>query len=214
MNATDSQSASQGRRRPWTLISLALLAAVVLVYLVVIGGLRLRPQGTQGPAIGRRLPYLQLEPLTGDSQSVSLDDLRGRVTLVNFWGTWCPPCRLEFPEIVELAARFGKQDDFRLYAVSCGQGNDEGLDTLHSETLEFLDASKVTLPTYADQNAASRRALDIALDLGGFAYPTTLVLDRQGTIRGFWVGYGSRSAREMAALIQELLQAPPDEPAP
>ncbi len=213
MNATDSQSASQGRRHAWPWLALALLAAVVLVYLTIVGGPGRQPEGTQGPAIGRRLPYLQLEPLTGDSQPVSLDDLRGRVTLVNFWGTWCPPCRLEFPEIVELAARFGKQDDFWLYAVSCGQGDDERLDTLRSETLEFLAASKTTLSTYADQNAASRRAMTLALDLDGFAYPTTLVLDRQGTIRGFWVGYGSRTAREMAALIQELLQAPGDKPA-
>ena len=213
MNATPSQSVPQGRSRARSWLSLVLLAALVLMYVVLVGGPGRQSEGTQGPAIGRRLPYLQLEPLTGDSQPVSLEDLRGRVTLVNSWGTWCPPCRREFPEIVELAARFGKQENFRLYAVSCSQESDEHLDTLRSETVGFLKESKVTLPTYADENAASRRALAIALDLEGFAYPTTLVLDRQGTIRGFWVGYSPRAAREMAAVIQELLAEPAVKPA-
>ena len=176
--------------------------------------LRHGPLGTEGPSIGRRLPYLRLEGLTGDSKGVSLDDLTGRVTVVNYWGTWCPPCIREFPQIVELAARFGKHADFRLYAVSCGDsGSDAELIKLGQETRQFLKSNMFDLPTYADQNAASRRAMTMALDLdgGGLAYPTTIILDRNATVRGMWQGFDP-APREMAELIETLLAASPAEP--
>ena len=208
MDATQGAPAGQktAGRRSW--ISFLLLVAAILVYVAIVGGRRRAPSGAEGPAIGRRLPYFRLEPLSGDSTSVSLEDLSGRVTVVNYWGTWCPPCVREFPQIVELAEKFGKHEDFRLYAVSCGSsGNDADLSELGEETRQFLQSNRFTLPTYADQNAASRRAMTVALDFDGgeMAYPTTLVLDRSTTIRGLWQSYDPRAAREMATLIEELL---------
>lgn len=189
---------------------MAVLAALVFAYLALVGRGR-TSLGTQGPAIGRKLPYLELQPLTGDAQWVSLRDLAGHVTVVNYWGTWCPPCRTEFPHIVELASHFADRKDFKLLAVSCGsEGSDAELDVLRDETQAFLKSKNVTLPTYADQHAASRRELARYLKLDSFAYPSTLILDRQGTIRGFWEGYASGSELEMRDLVQQLL----DEPAP
>ena len=162
MDATQGAPAGQktAGRRSW--ISFLLLVAAILVYVAIVGGRRRAPSGAEGPAIGRRLPYFRLEPLSGDSTSVSLEDLSGRVTVVNYWGTWCPPCVREFPQIVELAEKFGKHEDFRLYAVSCGSsGNDADLSELGEETRQFLQSNRFTLPTYADQNAASRRASSV-----------------------------------------------------
>lgn len=186
-------------------ITLALVAAGVLVYVLLVTTPADGPSGTKGPAIGRRLGYLHLEGLTGGAQNVSLDDLEGRVTLVNYWGTWCLPCLREFPDIVELRDRFSGHDDFRLYAVSCGEGNDHSLGELRAETETFLSSRQVTMPTYADANGASRQAMVLVLGLGEMAYPTTLVLDRQGVIRGFWRGYDRGAAREMSDLIEQLL---------
>jgi thiol-disulfide isomerase/thioredoxin len=212
MDATQPAPAERKPTAARSWISLLVLVAAILVYVAVVGGPRRGPMGTEGPSIGRHLPYLQLEPLTGDSKAVSLDDLAGRVTLLNYWGTWCPPCIREFPEIVQLGARFAARPDFRLYAVSCGgEGNDSDLNQLAHETRQFLESNRVELPTYADRNAASRRAMTVALDLAGgqMAYPTTIVLDRDSTIRGLWQGYDPRAAREMAALIESLLAASP-----
>lgn len=212
MDATQGAPAGQKTFGGRSWISFLLLVAAILVYVAIVGGRRGPPSGAEGPAIGRRLPYFRLEPLTGDSKSVSMDDLSGRVTVVNYWGTWCPPCLREFPQIVELAAKFGKHDDFRLYAVSCGaSGNDAELGELGEETRQFLLSNRFALPSYADQNAASRRAMTVALDFDGgeMAYPTTLVLDRSATIHGLWQGYDPRAAREMAQLIEELLQESP-----
>ena len=114
MDATHSPGVSEGRSRAWTWTSLAVLAALVFAYLALVGRGR-TSSGTQGPAIGRKLPYLELQPLTGDSKWTSLRDLAGHVTVVNYWGTWCAPCRLEFPHIVELALKFGDRDDFNRF---------------------------------------------------------------------------------------------------
>ncbi len=152
--------------------------------------------------------HFRLEPLTGASKAVSLDDLSGDVTLVNFWGTWCGPCQLELPHIVDLAVEFGDRQDFNLYAVSCGHGSDEDLEALRTETQEFLDANKTTLPTYADQGARTRQTMTITLgsDPQEFSYPTTIVFDHQGAIRGFWQGYSGAAVDEMKSLVRELLR--------
>jgi thiol-disulfide isomerase/thioredoxin len=151
---------------------------------------------------------LRLVGLTGTSGGVWFDDLAGRVTLVNYWGTWCPPCIREFPDIVALAERFGSAEDFRLYAVSCGEGPEPSLGELRAQTTAFLASRAPELPTYADPNGESRRAMTAALGLPGMSYPTTLVLDRHGTVRGFWQGYRPRNGQEMAEVVERLLDEP------
>ncbi len=152
-------------------------------------------------ALGQKLPALQLEPLTGDSQPVTLDDLAGKVVLINFWGTWCPPCREELPDIVALDKKYRDRADFRLLAVSCGSGGETDPDVLRSETAAMLHLGRIDMPTYTDPQYVSRRALE---QLGGFdGYPTTLILDRDGVIRGLW--RGAASAEELDAQISQLL---------
>jgi thiol-disulfide isomerase/thioredoxin len=205
---TEPRRTSAGR---W--MFLAVICAAVLVWVVVATRPRPRPPGTEGPGVGQRLPTLRLEPLTGNSEGVTLADLNGRVTLLNFWGTWCGPCVLEFPHLVELSKQFADKPDFRFYPVSCGTTYQDDFDELRSETESFLKARMVELATYADPGAESRRALTMA---GGFddypGYPTTVVLDRHGVIRGLWVGYDPRSIDQMKSLVGELLEKPADHP--
>jgi thiol-disulfide isomerase/thioredoxin len=212
-NATKPRTGLAGRSAGFW-ITLAVLAAAIFAYVMLVTRPANGPSGATGPAVGRRLGYLELEGLTGGAPSVSYDDLRGRVTLLNYWGTWCPPCVREFPDIVALADKFAAHDDFRLYAVSCGQGDDRDLNELRAETESFLEAAESKLPTYADLNGASRRAMATQLGLDGMAYPTTLLIDRQAVIRGFWVGYNPSAADEMARLIQQLLDEPADDAPP
>jgi thiol-disulfide isomerase/thioredoxin len=206
-DATDAQGQLKSRPvRFW--ITLSLLAAGLFVYVVLVTTPTPAPSGTEGPAIGRRLASLRLQALSGEARGVSLDDLQDRVTLINFWGTWCPPCLREFPEIVELGLRFAPREDFRLYAVSCGERDDPTLDGLREQTADFLQSRQITMPIYADQNADTRRAMMLTLGLDDLVYPTTLVLDRQGVIRGFWQGYHHGAASEMSELVERLLAEP------
>lgn len=205
MNATNAKSASAGRGRLWPWTSLAVAAALMFAYLIVVGGLRRASPGGVGPAVGQSLPFIEFQPLTGMAQPISTESLRGKVTLINFWGTWCPPCRREFPDIVKLHDTLSGNPHFRLYAVSCGSGADEDVDELRSETQKFLEANRFSIPTHHDPGAASRRALAMVLAPEEFAYPTTIVVDPKGVIRGSWIGYDPAAQREMHALIEDLL---------
>jgi cytochrome c biogenesis protein CcmG, thiol:disulfide interchange protein DsbE len=165
------------------------------------------PDYLSQPGVGKRLPDLELEPLTGDGKSAKLDGLAGQVVAVNLWGTWCPPCRQEFPEIAELYEKLRNTPHFRLLAVSCGPGGKEDPKTLWNETKEFVADSGYEMPTYSDPNLTTRSAFDRVAGLR--AFPTTFVIDGEGRIRGVWVGYRPGIAHEIQELVEPLLQAAP-----
>lgn len=183
----------------WVWLALAGVVAIMIA-------LSQRPRDERpSPALGKRLLELKLDPLTGDSTAVTLADLAGQVVLINYWGTWCPPCRAELPDIVSLAERYRGEKDFRLLAVSCDGAGDNDIPSLRQETASFLTGAGYDLATYADPGQWSRRNLAMVTGDAHFGYPTTLLLDRQGVIRGLWVGYDSSNGIKMRELIDELL---------
>jgi thiol-disulfide isomerase/thioredoxin len=153
--------------------------------------------------VGQPLPVLELAPLTAASKGLSLDKLRGKVALVNFWGTWCGPCNEEFPHMVQLWEEFRGNPEFALVSVSCTQADKEPMDALRQETAKFLAQQGTSMPTYADSQGVSRRILDSVI--GGLAFPTTILLDRNGIIRAVWVGYGSGDQRQMEKMVEKFL---------
>ncbi len=182
-------------------------------FLIVLGALALavalmvKYQGSDssGPADGPVLQGVALAPLVYAQGPLDSSALRGRVVLLNFWGTWCRPCRDEFPHLHALYQKLRQQEAFRLVLVSClppGEPFDENL--LREETQAFLDQYNVRVPVYADPEQKTRLALD---RLGAWpgAYPTTVLLDRQGRIRYRWVGYRPGTEVEMEQQIRQLL---------
>jgi thiol-disulfide isomerase/thioredoxin len=153
--------------------------------------------------VGQRLPVLELAPLTGASEGLSLEKLRGKVALVNFWGTWCPPCNAEFPHMVELWEEFRGNPEFAFVSVSCPPAGRESTEDLREETRKFLAGQGASMPTYADDQGISRRILDGVI--GGLGYPTTILLDRGGIIRAVWAGYGSGDQKQMEKMVEKLL---------
>ncbi len=187
----------------WLLLGVAVLVAVGLL----LDRAERAPEIRQSSLVGHRLPHLQLAPLNGAERSIGLDDLTGHVTLLDFWGTWCPPCREEIPHIATLAAKYKDAPGFQVLAVSCGTDDREDVGELRADTFEFLQQQHLDLPTYFDPQAFTRQGIDM---IGGFqGYPTTLVLDRQGIIRGAWVGYQTGDERDIERVIAELLKKIP-----
>ncbi len=199
------------RRSAGSWVILAILAAIVCIYLALVVGRHTlglfpdREQASQHPAVGRTLSHLKLQPLTGDAAPVTLDELRGQIVLLNFWGTWCPPCREEFPHLAALAEKLKDQAGFRLLSVSCGTGPDNELDTLKFATQAYLQHEHSRLSTYADQSAYTRRSVAMTLEETDFAYPTTMLLDGEARIRGVWLGYIDGYTEQMQQLVDELL---------
>lgn len=196
-----------GHRFGWAAWRFSVLAALALVCFHS-GCVERQPTGG-GLGIGQPLAQLSLKPLTGDARPVELSDLKGKVVLLDFWGTWCPPCIEEFPHIAFIAAKYKHRRDFVCLPVSCG-GDSEKYDELRSGTVEFLQSYKLDLPTYWDPGEYSRAGVAMAAEFTG--YPTTLVLDRQGIIRGFFVGYARGEEREIEKCVADQLDKaePPD----
>jgi hypothetical protein len=90
-------------------------------------------------------------------------------------------------------------------AISCEPSGPEDVDALRESTQAFLDRLKIDMPTYADPDVSAREV--VAKYVGWTAYPKTLVLDRQGIVRGIWDGYAPGDEAQVEELIQRLLRA-------
>lgn len=151
----------------------------ILLVIMAVGLLCACDQGGSGQeaksakvAVGETAPDFTLQNMQGEK--VTLSDLRGQVVLVNFWATWCPPCRQEMPSMEELYQHFeGKE--FEMLAINV---EEDGPDAV----AEFLDDKTHSFPILFDEDAQVRRQYKVS------KYPETFVVDRDGTVVEHIVG--------------------------
>ena len=179
---------------------LLLLFAIGVVLLPGCGGPRPK-QGANHPAIGQPLMFLELEPLTGAGTSITAASLKGRVTLMNFWATWCGPCRIEFPHMAAMAKKLSTDPKFQYLSVNT---DDESPEDAKILAAKFLVEQHADHPTWIDSTYTTRKGLGAQLSWSG-GIPLTLVMDGTGTIRGIWNGYVRGDEVAMETLVRELL---------
>ena len=184
----------------------ALVALVVLVT-ALVGWRFLGPRffATANSTVppDTRLTALELTPLTSTSPPQALDDLRGKVTLVNFWGTWCPPCVEEFPHLAAIEKQYRGNADFRFISISLGYGEPQDIEELRAATQAFLARGGYDLPVYADPRRRTLGGLASAIETRGV--PLTLLVDRDGTITNAWIGFTTAGVDEMRMRVATLL---------
>ena len=163
--------------------------------------------GKYHPAVGKEYLPHELPPLTA-TQPMTADDLRGKVTLINFWGWWCGPCQVEFPHLMELEKSLRNNPDFRFISVasSGNPASDESDPELRDKTQAFLTERNVALLTYKDPYSAEQKRLAAFAGKSLFGLPLTVVIDRRGSIRGLWVGYYPGDELSMREVIDEGLK--------
>ncbi|WP_333843645.1 TlpA disulfide reductase family protein, partial [Pelomicrobium sp.] len=111
-------------------------------------------------------PPLALPDLSGRVHR--LEDYRGQVVLVNFWATWCPPCRAEMPSMQRLQDKLAGRP-FAILAVDMGE--------TEAEVRDFLKEVPVRFPILLDKDGAALRAWKVR------AFPTSFVVDTEGRVR-------------------------------
>jgi len=173
---------------PVTVARWAVLAILVLVLVATFRGrLFHRAVALRPPEKRAVMPVLVLKDFDGGSWSTR--ERRGEVMLVNFWATWCPPCREETPDLVALQQRYGSQG-FTVVGIS--------MDTNPREVVPgFARKFKVNYPMMVP---APGSTLADAID----SLPTSFLLDRSGRVANSFVG--QVSSEELAGQIEALLR--------
>ncbi|MDP4219700.1 MAG: TlpA disulfide reductase family protein [Bacteroidota bacterium] len=129
-------------------------------------------------------PEFTLKDVNG--KTVSLSDYRGKIVVLNFWATWCGPCRKEIPDFIELQNTYGK-DGLQFIGIALDQ---EGVEKVKP----FNDKYKISYPILIGNN-------DIADKYGGMnAIPVTFLIDRKGLIRAHYIGMRQKADLESMAL--------------
>ena len=138
------------------------------------------------PAVGSRAPAFSLAGIS--SRTVTLRQFQGRPVLVNFWATWCVPCKSEMPMLERAYRRFAG----RLAILGVDEQETAG------EVRDFVHSYHVTYPIALDQNA------DISYRYQLNGTPTSFLIDRQGVVRSITVGplSGSALQKQVRALLK------------
>ena len=172
----------------------------ILSFFVIIGCEPTRNQQTQNH-IGKIVPEISLVPLNTSDTALMLT---GKITLLNFWGTWCPPCRQELPGLARLASRLSGESRFQLIAVSCGGGARDDLDQLRGDTADFLTSTGIKISPWADPSGATRLNFTEAFDFR--AYPTTYLIGPDRKVLAIWTGYSPSVETQIAQSVARSLK--------
>jgi peroxiredoxin len=171
----------------WTVLLLAV--ALMPAFTSTVAPLLAAQRGIVKP--GEPAPNFQLRDMNG--QAVSLSDLRGKIVLVNFWATWCGPCRIEMPAMERLYRTYDRKD-FEILAVSTDA---QGV----AVTRPFQQENQLTFPILHDAD------FRVGLSYGARTLPMTFMVDRQGIVRQQIFGARDWEAPEAHQLIQMLMKS-------
>lgn len=170
--------------------SLIGVAIAVPIVLLLGYGLTRDPRAISSPLPGRPAPGFKLAQLE-NPDSVTLASLKGNVVVVNFWASWCIPCRDEHPVLLEAAARY-QPKGVKFVGIAY---NDKPHDS--KRWLQELGAS---YPSLVDPGART------AIDYGVTGVPETFILDRQGVVA--YKKFGPLTTPEITQMLDSLLALP------
>lgn len=142
---------------------------------------------------GDRAPALEAPRLGAAGETVSLASLRGRVVYVDFWASWCVPCRVSMPALEALHRRLGARG-FVVIGVN--------KDVAAADAERFLRRVPVSFPLAADPADAAARAFAVK------AMPSGYLVDRRGVVRRVHRGFTEETAAELGREVEDLLEEP------
>jgi len=164
---------------------------VLVVFLAI--GLRLNPREVPSPLIGKPVPAFKLAQLQAPAKTISPDDFKGKVWMLNVWASWCVSCREEHPVLVDLA----KQGGVNIVGLNYKD--------------ERSDAIRWLAQHGGDPYAPSAYDADgrVGIDFGVYGVPETFIIDKAGIIRHKHIGPVTPEAlqKKILPLMKELERA-------
>jgi len=149
------------------------------------------------PKLASGIAEAEMELLDGTKFKVS--DRKGKVLLLNIWGTWCGPCRAEMPHLIVMQDKYRDQG-LEIIGVNIGDGSG------NPETVEEIKAFAVTMKlnyTLARaQNSTTQQFYQVSKQS---VVPQTLLVDREGHLRGVFVGGGARIIDSMNTTLDKVM---------
>ena len=137
---------------------------------------------------GSQAPDFSVKDLSG--AEVKLSSLKGQVVMVNFWATWCPPCKEEIPSMMKLDKSMAGKP-FKMLAISIDEGGKEAV-------AAYFKKSGLSLPAYLDTDAK------VSQLYGTTGVPETFIVDKTGKIQKKIVGGMDWSSPDVIAFMDEL----------
>ena len=192
--AARAHARRDGRQRIAPIRRLAMALALLLVMIALLPSFVSPAAWALGESMGM-IKSKGLAPaftLPGmDGKSISLENYRGRVVLLNFWATWCPPCRLEMPSMRALYDQY-KERGLTILAVS--------IDKHGAQIVKpFLDKHKLNFPVALDKD------MKVMDQYGVRGLPSTIIIDARGRKHGIIVGPRDWHGKEAKQLVEEML---------
>lgn len=129
---------------------------------------------------------------SSQGEYISLDDLRGKVVVLDFWGTWCRPCVDSVPSLRSMHKKYSKEPSFVLIGISS--------DSDEEVWKEFTEKNKMVWPQYRDRDRRIHRAFGVR------AFPTYIVIDHEGIVRFASVGASWERSVDLHEAIQKQVK--------
>lgn len=166
-------------------IPLIFLGSLVLIIAAFI--LTKQPAMSKDAGLGKKAAEFTLTDINGARKSLS--DFKGKVIILDFWATWCPPCRQEIPHFISLYDQY-KAQGLEIIGIALDNGGAEVVSA-------FSGRNKINYTVLLGNDEVSDLYGGIA------AIPTTFILDKDGNIRKKYIGYNEKEVFERD--IKELL---------
>lgn len=170
--------------------------SVTIIVMVTIGALYFLSASTkpsEEKTINQSAP--EIEGVLLDGSPFHLSSYKGKVVLVNFWGTWCPPCRQELPDLVALQEKY-QSKGFTIIGMADNNDPSMNEDTYRTALTQFTAANNMHYP-----NVPIREG--VKATYGIEAFPTTLLLDKDGKV--IYATVGPIKPAEISEQIEKLL---------
>ncbi|MEO6051485.1 MAG: TlpA disulfide reductase family protein [Pyrinomonadaceae bacterium] len=149
------------------------------------------------PLLGTGLADAELEMLDGTKTKIS--DRKGKVVLVNIWGTWCGPCRAEMPFLIAM------QDQYRdrgLEIMGLNIGDGSGTPESVEAIKKFVEQMKLNYTIVRSPNAATAQFYAVTKQQ---VVPQTLLIDREGHLRGVFIGGGQSISESIKTTLEKTM---------